>query len=204
MTQRKEALERERSRHHLTAFLLSIVSIAIIAGYGAFIILQATHMPHVIASGTDVDGASFRRVEMDWDHMVVEHTGDLKMGDMRWEVTRDPGNETLREGMHGEEDDELLIIDDLGPGEYGLFLEPTGVNSARPYDVTVREFYMAPSTLVLVRLGALFLLAALSPFLWYALRSRHTERYREEYRLAIIAVVLTMVLSAVVGFVPWY
>ncbi len=204
MTQRKEAMEEERSRHHLRAFILSIVAIAIIALYAAFIVLQATHLPNVIASETDVKSASFREVEMDWEHLVIEHTGDLELGDMRWEITKDPGNETLHEGMHGDKDDDLIIVEGLGPGEFGVFLEPTGVNSAKEYDVTIREFYISPVTIDLVKLGALFFLAVLSPFLWYALWSRYTEKFREEYRLAIVAVALTMVLSAVVAFVPWY
>ena len=204
MTQRKEAQEEARQRHHFWALVFTILAIAVIAGFGIFIAVQATHLPHTVAIEADVSGASYRTVETEWDHLVIEHTGDLEMGDMRWEVTRDPGNETLKDGMQGEDDHALITVRDLGPGEYGVFLEPTGVNSAKEYDVTIREFYLLPATMDTAKWTGLALLFLLAVVLWYVALSKATEKVREEYRLARIALALALVLSAAVGFMPWY
>ena len=98
----------------------------------------------------------------------------------------------------------LITVADLGTGEWGVYLEPSGVNAAKEFDVTIREFYLTPGTIDAVKYLALFLMLFLAPLLWYAAVSKYTSRVRETYRLASLAMALTMVLSAAVAFVPWY
>lgn len=203
MTQRAQAQQEQQEAHRFRALVLVILSAALIIGYGVFIVVHATHLPNAVGTATDVEGAYYDTVEIEWDHLVIEHNGDLEMGDFRWEITRDPGNETLRDGMQGKDDHELITAADLGPGEYGVFLDPTGVNSAHEYDVTVWDHYMTPSTVETVALVALFFVAFLAIVLWYSLLSKYTEKFREEYRLANIAMALAIVLSAAVAVVPF-
>ncbi len=203
MTQRAQAQQEQQEAHRFRALVLVILAAALIAVYGVFIGLYATHLPNVVGTATDVEGAYYEVVEIEWDHLVIEHNGDLKMGDFRWEITRDPGNETLRDGTQGKNDPELITVADLGPGEYGVFLDPTGVNSAHEYDVTVREHYITPGTVETLGLVALFFLAVFAIALYYGLLSKYTEKHREEYRLANIAMALAMVLSVAVALVPF-
>jgi hypothetical protein len=203
MTQRAEAMQEQQEAHHFWALVLTILAVALIAGYGVFIGIYATHLPHAVGSGTDVMGAYYENVTIKWDHLVIEIDGDFDMGDYRWEITRDPGNETVRDGMQGKDDGETITVADLGPDKYGVFVDPTGVNSAHAYDVTLREYYITPGTIKAVSLAALFFLAVLALCLWYGLLSKDTERFREEYRLANIAVALAMVLSVAVAVVPF-
>jgi hypothetical protein len=204
VTTRKQAQEEETARHSFQALLLTVICGCLVAVMAVFIALQATHMPDVVAEGSDVDGVYYEHAEIGWDHLVIEHTGDLDLGNMDWEITKEPGNESLREGAHEKGDHRLITVADLGPGEYGVFLEPSGVNAAKEYDVTVREFYLAPGTVDALRYAAVFFLLFLAPLLWYAALSKYTEKVRETYKLANVAMALTALLSAAVAAVPWY
>jgi hypothetical protein len=106
-------------------------------------------------------------------------------------------------GDHGKNDDDIIVVELGEGGTFGLYLTPSGVNSATAYDVTVREAYISPNTIGVLRMVALFVLAVLVPFLWYALISSYTVKFRQEYRFAWKAIALTMVLSGIVGFAPW-
>jgi hypothetical protein len=204
VTQRKQAQEEEMARHSFQALLLTVICGCLVAVLGVFIGLQATHMPNVVAQGSGVDGVYYEQAEIGWDHLVIEHNGDLELGNMDWEITKEPGNESLREGAHEGDDHRLITVADLGPGEYGVYLEPSGVNAAKEYDVTVREFYLTPGTIDAVKYAAIFFLLFLAPVLWYAALSKYTAKVRETYKLASVVMALTMLLSASVAFVPWY
>ena len=180
------------------------ICFAIAIVYTVFILLMVTHMPRVLEDEFSVRGEFFTTVEMEWEHLAVEHNSDLSVGDIAWEVTKGEDNETLFSGMHGEEDDELIVVEGLGPGEFGVFLKPTGVNAAKDYDIRVMEFYLSPNTIDLIKMVAVLVLVVLVPFLWYAYMSPVTRKYREEYKFAALAIAMTMVLSAVVMFTPWF
>jgi hypothetical protein len=204
MTQRKQAMEEDVARHSFRALVLTVVCVALVSVLGAFIAIQATHLPEVLAEESDVDGIFYEHVDSQWDHLVIEHTGDLTLGDMNWEITKEPGNESVRGGAHGEDDRPLITVSDLGAGEWGVYLEPSGVNVAKEYDVTVREFYLTPGTIDALKYVALFFLLFLAPLLWYTAVSKYAAKVRDTYKLASVAMALTMLLSAAVALVPWY
>ncbi|UCC93005.1 MAG: hypothetical protein JSW25_10170 [Thermoplasmata archaeon] len=203
MSQRAQALEEDKARHRLRSLVLLIVCTAMVVVYTVFLVVMATHMPRTLEEAEGISGMWSTEVEMEWGNLLVEHTSDLSKGNMDWEVTRGPDNETIDEGSHKEHGDDLIIVELGKGGTYGLHLTPSGVNSALEYDVTVREVYLSPVTIEMLSLAALFVLAVLAPFLWYAAVSRYTARHRDLYRLTWMVVAGTMVLSGIVGFFPW-
>ncbi len=203
MSQRTQAYEEHLALHKTRALILVIICTVIAVVYSVFLALMATHMPHVLAEEEGAVGNWSTEVEMEWDTLVVDHTSDLERGDLQYEVTQGKDNETVATGAHGKDDDDIIVVDLAEGGTYGLYLTPPGVNSTKPYDITVRELYISPTTIDFLRMAALFVLAVLVPFLWYAFMSTSTARFREEYRFAWKAIALTMVLSAMVGFAPW-
>lgn len=204
MTQRAQKLEERERTHGRRAITLVALCFAIAILYTVFILLMFSHMPRILEDEFDFRGEFFTTVETEWDHLVVDHNSDLSLGDMAWEVTKGEDNETLFSGMQGEDDDELIFVEDLGPGEFGVFLKPTGVNAAKAYDLRVMEFYLSPATIDLIQMVATLVLVILVPFLWYTFMSAATRKYREEYKFATLAIAMTMVLSAVVLFTPWF
>jgi len=189
--------------HKMRALILVIFCTAIAVGYSVFLVLMTTHMPHVLAEEEGAVGNWSAEVEMEWDILVVDHTSDLELGDLQYDVTQGKDNETVATGAHGKDDDDILVVDLAEGGTYGLYLTPSGVNSMKRYDITVKEMYISPTTIDFLRMAALFVLAVLVPFLWYAFMSASSAKFREEYRFAWKAIALTMVLSAIVGFAPW-
>lgn len=203
MSQRAQAYEEHLATHKMRALILVIICTAIAVVYSVFLVMMATHMPHVLAEEEGAVGPWSSEIEMEWDTLVVDHTSDLDLGDLQYEVTQGEDNETVVSGSHGRKDDDIIEVELGEGGTYGLYLTPSGVNSGVKYDVTVREFYISPTTIGVLRMIALFVLAVLVPFLWYAFKSTSTAKFREEYRFAWKAIALTMVLSAMVGFAPW-
>jgi len=203
MTTRAEARAEEEAKHRWRALVLVIICAAVAVAYTVFIVLMSTHMPNTLAEADGVTGAWSTNVTKEWDHLVVTHTGDLSKGNMDWEITKGKDNETLASGTHEEHGDDLIAVTIDGSGDFGVYLTPTGVNSAKSYDVTVRELYLSPTLIENLRLSGFFVLALLVPFLWYAFMSSSTEKHREEYRLAWMAIPLTMLLSAIFAFTPW-
>lgn len=202
MTTRAEAQAEELARHRTRA-LLMLISCAVVAlVFTAAIALMATHQPRTLAEAEDVTGPWSANVTLEWDHLVVTHSVDLSLGNLDWEVTRGEENETIDDGSQTEEDDELLTIT-VGPGDYGVYVSPTGVNSGVEYDVTVREAYISPATITLLRWAGAFVLFFLAPFLWYVFMTDTARKHQEEYRLARIGIALTMALSGIFAFTPW-
>jgi hypothetical protein len=203
MSQRAEAMEEQRAKHTSRAWVITLFCTAIVVVYTAFLLLMVTHMPHTLAEEKDLTGMWSVEVTMEWDHLVVDHTSDLSKGNMDWEVTGEPGNETLETGSHEQKGDDVIIVDIGKGGTYGVHLTPSGVNSGIAYDVTVQEFYISPATIMLLRMAALFVLALLVPFLYYPLRASQTAKFRDAYKTAWMTMALTIVLSAIIGFFPW-
>jgi cell division protein FtsL len=203
MTTRAEVQEEIRAKHRWRALMLFLVCIAIVVVYTVFLVLMATHMPRTLEEAEDVTGMWSTEVEMEWGNLVVDHTSDLSKGNLDWEITSGPENETLKTGSHEEHGDDVIIVELGEGGTYGVHLTPTGVNSAVEYDVTVRDFYVSPVTIEVVKIGALFVLAFLAPFLWYAWASRYTAKYRDLYGRAWMTIAGTMLLSGIVSFTPW-
>lgn len=203
MSQRAQAYEEHLATHKMRALILVIICTATAVVYSVFLVMMATHMPHVLAEEEGAVNSWSTEVEMEWDTLVVDHTSDLELGNLGWEVTRGEDNETLFSGSHGKKDDDIIVVELGEGGSFGIYLTPSGVNSGNAYDVTVREFYISPTTIGVLRMVALFVLAVLTPFLWYVYMSAYTVKFREVYRFAWKAIALTMVLSAMVGFAPW-
>lgn len=144
MSQRAQAYEEHLATHKMRALILVIICTAIAVVYSVFLVLMATHMPHVLAEEKGAVDSWSSEVEMEWDTLVVDHTSDLDLGDLQYEVTQGEDNETVVSGSHGKKDDDVIAVELGESGTYGLYLTPSGVNSGAKYDVTVREFYIPP------------------------------------------------------------
>jgi hypothetical protein len=203
VTQRAQAHEENLAKHKTRALVLVIVCTAITIAYAVFLALMATHMPRVLAEEEATRGPWSAEVDMEWDNLVVDHTSDLELGNLQYEVTRGEANETVVTGSHSRHDDEVIVIELGEGGEYGVYLTPSGVNSGKEYDIQIREFYISPNTIGVLKMVALFVMVFLVPFLWYAFFSAYTAKFREEYRFAWMAILLTIVLSAIIAFAPW-
>lgn len=202
MTTRAEAKAEELAKHKMQALVMLVACAVIALVFTGAIAVMVTHMPNVLIDDEGVTGPWSGDVEMEWDHLVISHTADMELGNMDWEITKGKDNETVDEGTQEKVDGDLITAN-VGPGEYGVYLTPTGVNSGVDYDVTVREFYLAPSTITYLRWTGAFVLFFLAPLLWYVMMAKGTEKHREEYKLARLGIALTMVLSGIFAVTPW-